>query len=46
VKGLEFDQVILANLNAITDVNNVYVALTRPRKSITIIGESASITLT
>jgi len=45
VKGLEYDHVVIANIDRITDVNNLYVALTRARKSITIIGDSHTITL-
>lgn len=46
VKGLEYDHVIIANLAEIPDAYNFYVALTRARKSITIIGTAPSITLT
>lgn len=46
VKGLEFDHVVVANINETTDVNNLYVALTRARRSITVIGASPFITLT
>jgi hypothetical protein len=46
VKGLEYDHVIIANLADIPDAYNLYVALTRARKTITIIGTAPSITLT
>lgn len=46
VKGLEYDHVIIANLAEIPDANNLYVALTRARKTITIIGTALSATLT
>lgn len=45
IKGLEYDHVVIANLNKITDPRNLYVALSRARKSITIIGSSSSIVL-
>lgn len=45
VKGLEYDHVIISNIQEVTDVNNLYVALTRARKSITVIGASPSITI-
>ncbi|MBH0129562.1 UvrD-helicase domain-containing protein [Salinibacterium sp. NK8237] len=41
VKGLEYDHVIIANLAKFEDPRNLYVALTRARKSVTIIGVSA-----
>ncbi|ALL79938.1 hypothetical protein AD006_32445 (plasmid) [Pseudonocardia sp. EC080610-09] len=46
VKGLEYDHVVIANLAEIPDAHNLYVALTRARKSITIIGATPMITLT
>jgi superfamily I DNA/RNA helicase len=46
VKGLEYDHVVIANIEQITDLNNLYVALTRARKSITIVGNSPTITVT
>lgn len=46
IKGLEFDHVIIANLERISDHCNLYVALTRARKSVTVIGTSARVTLT
>lgn len=45
VKGLEYDHVIIADLSKMTDPCNLYVALSRARKSITIIGRNASILL-
>ncbi len=38
VKGLEYDHVIVANVDRITDACNLYVALTRARKTITVLG--------
>jgi hypothetical protein len=38
IKGLEYDHVIIANLERISDHCNLYVALTRARKSLTLIG--------
>jgi hypothetical protein len=46
VKGLEYDHVVIANIEQITDLNNLYVALTRARKSITIVGNTSTITVT
>lgn len=46
VKGLEYDHVVIDNIEQLTDVNNLYVALTRARKSITVIGGTRTITLT
>ncbi len=46
IKGLEYDHVVIADINQITDVNNLYVALTRARKTITIVGATATITVT
>lgn len=46
VKGLEFDHVVIANIDQIKDLNNLYVALTRARKSIWIVGSSSAITVT
>lgn len=40
IKGLEYDHVVIADINQTTDVNNLYVALTRARKTITIVGAS------
>lgn len=45
VKGLEYDHVIIADLNKMTDPSNLYVALSRARKSITIIGKNSRILL-
>ena len=45
VKGLEYDHVIIANVAEILDAYNFCVALTRARKSITLIGTAPSITL-
>lgn len=46
VKGLEYDHVIIANAEAIGDHKDLYVALTRPRKTLTILSASPKITLT
>lgn len=45
VKGLEYDHVIVANLGKMKDPNNLYVALSRARRSITVVGASPRITL-
>lgn len=45
VKGLEYDHVIIANLDNFTDPRNLYVALSRARKSVTVLGRSSSIRL-
>lgn len=46
IKGLEYDHVVIDNIERITDANNLYVALTRARKSITVIGDTHTITVT
>ncbi|MBP2452390.1 UvrD-helicase domain-containing protein [Mycolicibacterium lutetiense] len=46
IKGLEFDHVIVANLERQTDHCNLYVALSRARKTLTIIGKDNTITIT
>jgi len=45
IKGLEYDHVIVADLGNMRDPRNLYVALTRAKKTITLIGRSARITL-
>jgi hypothetical protein len=45
IKGLEFDHVIVANIADISDASNLYVALSRARKTITIIGPSPQVTI-
>lgn len=45
VKGLEFDHVVIADIDSITDINNLYVALTRARKTVTIIGTNPTVAL-
>lgn len=40
IKGLEFDHVLIANLQALDDPQNLYVALSRARKSLTVMGAS------
>ena len=46
IKGLEYDHVIIANIADISDACNLYVALSRARKSITIIGPSPRVSIT
>ncbi len=46
VKGLEYDHVVIDSIERTTDVNNLYVALTRARKSITVIGDTHTVTIT
>ena len=43
VKGLEYDHVIVANVDHITDACNLYVALSRARKTITLLGSPPQI---
>lgn len=45
IKGLEYDHVIISDLDRLTDHCNLYVALTRACKSVTIIGRTATITV-
>jgi hypothetical protein len=45
VKGLECDHVIIADVNDHARVNDLYVALSRARKSIRILGSSSSLRL-
>ena len=45
VKGLEFDHVVLADLEKFSDPRHLYVALSRATKSVTILGKSSSIRL-
>lgn len=45
VKGLEYDHVIIADLNKMRDPRNLYVALSRARKSVTVVGASSRIVL-
>lgn len=45
VKGLEFDHVLIADVGKHQEVNDLYVALTRARKSIRILGTTDTITL-
>ncbi|TFD27357.1 DEAD/DEAH box helicase [Cryobacterium lyxosi] len=45
VKGLEYDHVIIADLSGMLDPRNLYVALSRARKSVTVIGSSSSVVL-
>ncbi len=45
VKGLEYDHVVVADLSKMQDPCNLYVALSRARKSITILGSSSRVTL-
>lgn len=45
VKGLEYDHVVIANLSKMRDPRNLYVALSRARKSITMIASSPQVYL-
>lgn len=45
VKGLEYDHVIIADVGDHAKVNDLYVALSRARKSITILGRSNTLRL-
>lgn len=45
VKGLEYDHVVIADLTKLRDPCNLYVALSRARKSVTVLGPSSRITL-
>lgn len=45
VKGLEYDHVIIADVGDHAKVNDLYVALSRARKSITILGRSNTLQL-
>lgn len=45
VKGLEFDHVVIADIADHTEVHDLYVALTRARKTITILGTKDEIEL-
>ncbi|MCB8888804.1 UvrD-helicase domain-containing protein [Vreelandella malpeensis] len=45
VKGLEYDHVVIADLSKMSDPCNLYVALSRARKSVTVLGASPRIML-
>lgn len=45
VKGLEYDHVIIADISKMQDPCNLYVALSRARKSVTVLGSSSRIRL-
>lgn len=45
VKGLEYDHVIIADLGKMQDPRNLYVALSRARKSVSVLGASSQIQL-
>lgn len=45
VKGLEYDHVIIGDASEMRDPRNLYVALSRARKSVTVIGATSLITL-
>lgn len=45
IKGLEYDHVIIADLADVSDASNLYVALSRARKTITIIGPSPHVVI-
>lgn len=46
VKGLEYDHVVIANADSIGNHKHLYVAMTRPRKTLTILSASPIIRLT
>jgi len=43
VKGLEYDHVVIANASEVADAYNLYVALSRARKTVTILSASAKL---
>lgn len=45
VKGLEYDHVVIADLAQFRDPRHLYVALSRARKSVTVIGRSSRLLL-
>ncbi|GLB63269.1 hypothetical protein NCCP2495_11470 [Dietzia sp. NCCP-2495] len=45
VKGLEFDHVLIANVQNFSDPRQLYVALSRARKSVSVIGRSPRLEL-
>jgi DNA helicase IV len=45
VKGLEYDHVMIADLSKMRDPRNLYVALSRARKTVTVFGGSSRIFL-
>lgn len=45
VKGLEYDHVVIADLNKMRDPRHLYVALSRARKSVVVVGGSSRIVL-
>lgn len=45
VKGLEYDHVVIADLSKMRDPRNLYVALSRARKSISVVGGTSRIVL-
>lgn len=45
VKGLEYDHVIIADVSKMQDPCNLYVALSRARKSVTVFGSSSLVQL-
>jgi len=45
VKGLEYDHAIIANADAVGNHKHLYVAMTRPRKTLTILSASPTIRL-
>lgn len=45
VKGLEYDHVVIGNTDKVADCRNLYVALTRARRSVTIIGSNPTVWL-
>lgn len=45
VKGLEYDHVVIADLKNLADPCNLYVALSRARKTVTVVGRSSRVLL-
>ncbi len=45
VKGLEYDHVVIADLSKMTDPCNLYVAMSRARKTVTVLGPGSRIFL-
>lgn len=45
IKGLEYDHVIVTNVADISDACDLYVALSRALKSVTIIGPNPLVTI-
>lgn len=45
VKGLEYDHVIIADVSKLRDPRNLYVAMSRARRTLTIIGSNSTVSL-